>query len=527
MEKNYDTKSIENVFTVLNRFIYNTQNQDLLINLDITTTEGICRRVKLSNNKDNIIRVNKNIIVYNNTAIALKDIIKLKISIENIDNENLKNTLYKKLKNSILYRYKNTQIKNPGLNRVYNYKSDEDNIENYIQRNHNKIKKVSYDGISSKNKIENTIVEEVLSTDSTIDVHKENIIKDIDISLRKCNVLNSIDQSNINVVTDINIDKIEVLTNNAKEVEVAKPIKTNNIEVVRDIDISQCNIMINPKKVSAVKDIKENTSKAITNLDIEHIEGSLVNINENQIRNSKKINILELEPVNNFIDKNELDGKDIIVDPTGERYIGVVLDDGTFEPLKLKLKTYNILQDDTLNYISNIDLDNQVKALVSNVKEYSKDFVEKVEIEYKDDLVEYNNHTSNINDMIKVSKQVINDVVNADDTAYVVTKDKTQTINNVNNISSTTISKIDNLNTSSVIENIDVDIDKKDTISDINFNKFIKKLNLSVDNNKSINDTLKDYINGSILFAYGGIMIVEDDNDEITIYSTSKLNSVN
>ena len=67
--------------------------------------------------------------------------------------------------------------------------------------------------------------------------------------------------------------------------------------------------------------------------------------------------------------------------------------------------------------------------------------------------------------MIKVSKQVINDVVNADDTAYVVTKDKTQTINNVNNISSTTISKIDNLNTSSVIENIDVDIDKKDTIS--------------------------------------------------------------
>lgn len=106
MEKNYDTKSIENVFTVLNRFIYNTQNQDLLINLDITTTEGICRRVKLSNNKDNIISVNKNIIVYNNTAIALKDIIKLKISIENIDNENLKNTLYKKLKNSILYRYK-------------------------------------------------------------------------------------------------------------------------------------------------------------------------------------------------------------------------------------------------------------------------------------------------------------------------------------------------------------------------------------------------------------------------------------
>ena len=48
-------------------------------------------------------------------------------------------------------------------------------------------------------------------------------------------------------------------------------------------------------KVYAVnlKDIKENTSKAITNLDIEHIEGSLVNINENQIRKAKSVFMLD------------------------------------------------------------------------------------------------------------------------------------------------------------------------------------------------------------------------------------------
>lgn len=238
---------------MLNRFIHSTSSQDLFINIDITTIEGICRRLKLSNNKDNIIEVNKNIIVYNDTAISLNDVIKLKISIENIDDYNIKNKLYKQLKNSILYKYRNTQIKNQGLSRMYNYKSDEYNIESHIQKNQNRIKKVSYNGITS----ENTQVEDILSSNSTVDIHKTNVIKDIGIDLKTCNVVNSIEHSSIDVVTDINIDKIEVLTDNAKEVEVAKPIKTNEIEVVRDLDMAQYDIIVNPKNTSAVKDIKK------------------------------------------------------------------------------------------------------------------------------------------------------------------------------------------------------------------------------------------------------------------------------
>lgn len=504
MDRNYDNKSIENILLMLNRFVHNSSNQNLFINVDITTTEGTCKSLKLSNNENNIIEVNKNIIVYNNTAISLKDVVKIKFSIKNIDDNNLKNILYKNLKNTILDRSRNNQIRNQNPNRIYNYKSEEYNIENYIQRNHDKIKKVSYNGITN---------EDILSTNTTVDVYKENIIKDININLRTSDVVNSIEHSDINVVTDINTDKIEVLTNDAKEIEVSKPIKTEKVEVVSDLDISPYNIMLSQESTTAVKDIKENISKAITSLDIENINSALVNVNEKQIENSKKIDILEIEPYSKFINKNELNNKELIVDPTGERYVGVVLDDGTFEPVKIKLKTYNVLQDNTLNYISNIDVANQLKTLVSKVTEYTKDFIEKIQIEYNNDLVEYNSNTVNLNDIIKVYKQKINNVLNTDDTAYVITKDKTQTINNINNIDSTTISKIDKLNVKPVVDNINVDIEKKDIISDIDFNKF--------NNNK-----VEEYINGNISLVSGGIMVVEED-DDIVIYSTAKIKSVN
>lgn len=504
MDRNYDNKSIENILLMLNRFVHNSSNQNLFINVDITTTEGTCKSLKLSNNENNIIEVNKNIIVYNNTAISLKDVVKIKFSIKNIDDNNLKNILYKNLKNTILDRSRNNQIRNQNPNRIYNYKSEEYNIENYIQRNHDKIKKVSYNGITN---------EDILSTNTTVDVYKENIIKDININLTTSDVVNSIEHSDINVVTDINTDKIEVLTNDAKEIEVSKPIKTEKVEVVSDLDISPYNIMLSQESTTAVKDIKENISKAITSLDIENINSALVNVNEKQIENSKKIDILEIEPYSKFINKNELNNKELIVDPTGERYVGVVLDDGTFEPVKIKLKTYNVLQDNTLNYISNIDVANQLKTLVSKVTEYTKDFIEKIQIEYNNDLVEYNNNTVNLNDIIKVYKQKINNVLNTDDTAYVITKDKTQTINNINNIDSTTISKIDKLNVKPVVDNINVDIEKKDIISDIDFNKF--------NNNK-----VEEYINGNISLVSGGIMVVEED-DDIVIYSTAKIKSVN
>lgn len=504
MDRNYDNKSIENILLMLNRFVHNSSNQNLFINVDITTTEGTCKSLKLSNNENNIIEVNKNIIVYNNTAISLKDVVKIKFSIKNIDDNNLKNILYKNLKNTILDRSRNNQIRNQNPNRIYNYKSEEYNIENYIQRNHDKIKKVSYNGITN---------EDILSTNTTVDVYKENIIKDININLTTSDVVNSIEHSDINVVTDINTDKIEVLTNDAKEIEVSKPIKTEKVEVVSDLDISPYNIMLSQESTTAVKDIKENISKAITSLDIENINSALVNVNEKQIENSKKIDILEIEPYSKFINKNELNNKELIVDPTGERYVGVVLDDGTFEPVKIKLKTYNVLQDNTLNYISNIDVANQLKTLVSKVTEYTKDFIEKIQIEYNNDLVEYNSNTVNLNDIIKLYKQKINNVLNTDDTAYVITKDKTQTINNINNIDSTTISKIDKLNVKPVVDNINVDIEKKDIISDIDFNKF--------NNNK-----VEEYINGNISLVSGGIMVVEED-DDIVIYSTAKIKSVN
>ena len=45
-------------------------------------------------------------------------------------------------------------------------------------------------------------------------------------------------------------------------------------------------------------------------------------------------------PMNNYLSNEEIKNKPLRMDPTGDGFIGVVLDDGTFEPLKVSLETF-------------------------------------------------------------------------------------------------------------------------------------------------------------------------------------------
>ena len=173
MDKNYDTKSIESILTMLKGFVYNVEYKNFFVNIHITTSDGVCRNLKLSNNQNSIFEVNKNILVYKDSALSLKDIIKIKISLQDVQDKNLKELLNKRLRNIILYNNRNSQIKNQGLARKYTYRNDDYDIESYIQNNNKNIRNIGYSCIKNQDKsiTINTELEDVLSKDSSIDIY--------------------------------------------------------------------------------------------------------------------------------------------------------------------------------------------------------------------------------------------------------------------------------------------------------------------------------------------------------------------
>ncbi|MCB5942737.1 hypothetical protein LJB68_14515, partial [bacterium 210820-DFI.6.52] len=95
-------------------------------------------------------------------------------------------------------------------------------------------------------------------------------------------------------------------------------------------------VSINPTSTSAIDKVNTSTIDCLSDIDIFNLKNTLSNIDKNtQIIKTNTIEILDFSPINKGVNKSEFDGKPLIVDPTGERYIDVVLEDGTFEPLKI------------------------------------------------------------------------------------------------------------------------------------------------------------------------------------------------
>ena len=63
-------------------------------------------------------------------------------------------------------------------------------------------------------------------------------------------------------------------------------------------------------------------------------------------------------PMNNYLSNEEIKNKPLRMDPTGDGFIGVVLDDGTFEPLKVSLETFTIIPNEAKNILANIESEN-------------------------------------------------------------------------------------------------------------------------------------------------------------------------
>jgi len=58
MEKNYDTKSIAEVFMIIKELVYSRQYEDKFsVYVEITTTDGLSNKMKITNDKQNQIKI--------------------------------------------------------------------------------------------------------------------------------------------------------------------------------------------------------------------------------------------------------------------------------------------------------------------------------------------------------------------------------------------------------------------------------------------------------------------------------------
>ena len=532
MNMNYDTKSIIEVFRMIKEAISRmNNNKSNYIELEITTTDEVFI-IKISDDEGYITELNNNIIIYNKTVISLDNIVKIKILTNNINDENLKNILLSELEKVTKRNSRDINSNAPSYQRRYKSRYSNNNIQDYIEKNYTQIEKINCSTDKTINNIRKIIDiddEAVLNDKTILEINKKSTIDKVNINFEECNVINDINISESNVVKKIDVDKKYVLTNNSKEVEVAKPVKTEELEVVTSINTNDYDVLVNQSPTNVVKSIIPNKSKAVTNIELNYLEGTLGNINkEKQVIDTKTIDILNIEPINKYVDKYEINGKPLRIDPTGEKYVGVVLEDGTFEPLKIELKTLTVLSDETYNMLGNIQGDSQIKKVVEDIQDTRNDFVDNVYVKQSERVVKYEEENlKSTKDLINISSKVINNIVNQNETINVVTKEETELINSIQNIQYDKITEIKDIKTEPVIKNVELISSESKVLEDVKLKKHATNVVKSIKtNDEEIKEISKDNITGTVECAGYGIMVVNNPED-ITIYSTSKISSIN
>ena len=157
------------------------------------------------------------------------------------------------------------------------------------------------------------------------------------------------------------------------------------------------------------------------------------------------------------------------------------------------------------------------------------DFLKSLNIEYTHNVAEYKEENlKQIKDIINTSSGIVNSITNKSDTVHVVTKDETELVSNIQKINYKSISKLDDIKTVPVIKSASLVNTKNSVIEDVKLNKeytaVVKNIKTTDEKVPSID---KENINGNIETVGGGIMVVNNDNLDITIYCTSKISSVN
>lgn len=532
MSKKNNDRILPKVFTVIKELadVLSTK-MEFLIDLELISTNGIKNVVRINGDNAAQIKINRNIIIIENLVLSIEEIVKLKILNINPYDE-IRDTFMIEMEN-ILRSDATQEYKNVSYHRGNNITPKDKNIDRYIEENKDNIKSISLRSIKNDthiNSIKSVEKDDILSYNTSIEIKRKPVIDKIDINTEKSNVITSIDEKKEKVIKSIDKNEKLVLTNNAKEVEVAKPIEVESVDVLTDIHIDNCNLVTNQSPTKAVKDIKEQKSEAIVDAKPIYAENIIGNIDINShLITPEKVDILFIEPSNKNINKEEVKDRYITFDPTGENYIGVVLDDGTFEPLKVSMKTITVLPSDVKNILVNIDKDKNIVNHVIKDIDYSKsEFTNSLEVEYKDNLLEYdeNNETPATNIISKSSKEV-NNIINKDETVSVVTKKDAELITGIKNIEYDLVSKIDNIERSNVIKGVKLEETKNYVIEDVKLDKQLSKTINNIEITKeNVSMPFEENIDGNIELVGSGLLIVQNNDFGITIYPTSKISSV-
>ncbi|GAA0106304.1 hypothetical protein UT300013_29280 [Paraclostridium sordellii] len=541
-DKYSSSTSITNVFNTVKSLVCNTVNiHNFFVPMLVLTDDGITTKIIISKSEENNLSINENILIYKNKAININSIVKIKILIDKIPSNKFTFSLLKSLENLTTYNINSPMdafSSKKCINR-FNVFSDDyfnisDNIQDYILKNMKNIKDINFNMSTncSENDITiNTVSENVLNSNTSLYATEIETLENIDLDIDTLNVVSSIKEFCDEVITDIKTEEKLVLTNNASEVEVSKPIDTENIDVLTKINTKNYSVAINPKPIKILNKVNQNQIESVTDINPYYSENTISNIDiQRQIIPPKTIEVLDLVPLNQCISKCSLDGKLLSLSPNGENCIGVFLDDGTFEPLKLSFKTFNVIPKDTFNLVGNI-YRNQLKNSVTHL-DISKDcLLQSLDIGYGGNAIKYDDENIvSIKDLISTSKTTIKNITNDVETTSVVSKNNLENINSIKNIKHDTIKCINDIKMDPVVKSIKTIKSTHDVIGDLNFDKNISSVVQCVDivnNNISSCFQNTEKICGSIDFVGNDIMIVNNENSDISIYSIPKINSVN
>ncbi|CEP43167.1 hypothetical protein [Paraclostridium sordellii] len=540
-DKYPNSTSITNVFNTVKSLVCNTVNiHNFFVPMLVLTDDGITTKIIISKSEENNFSINENILIYKNKAINISSIVKIKILIDKIPSNKFTFSLLKSLENLTIYNVNSpidTFSNKKCINR-FNVFSDDCfnisyNIQDYILKNMKNIKDINFNMSTNcldNNITVNTVHENVLNSNTSLYATEMETLENIDLDIDTLNVVSSIKEFCDEVITDIKTEEKLVLTNNASEVEVSKPIDTEDIDVLTKIHTKNYSVAINPKPVKILNKVNQNQIESVTDINPYYSENTISNIDiQRQIIPPKTIEVLDLVPLNQCISKCSLDGKLLSLSPNGENCIGVFLDDGTFEPLKLSFKTFNVIPKDTFNLVGNI-YRNQLKNSVTHL-DISKDcLLQSLDIGYGGNAIKYDDENIvSIKDLINTSKTTIKNITNDVETTSVVTKNNLENINSIKNIKHDTIKYISDIKMDPVVKSIKTIKSTHDVIGDLNFDKNISSVVQCVDivnNNISSCCENTEKICGSVNFVGNDIMIVNNENSDISIYSIPKINSV-
>ncbi|MCU9812151.1 hypothetical protein [Paraclostridium sp. AKS81] len=161
-------------------------------------------------------------------------------------------------------------------------------------------------------------------------------------------------------------------------------------------------------------------------------------------------------------------------------------------------------------------------------KEFSK-VLNSLDFEFNENLLECNNENMvALSDAITTTKKSIKNITNETEKTYVVSKENYETISSIKNIDYDDISHIDSIITSPVITSINLNRHTSDVLNDVYLNKNISNVINNITKSKS-NKYLhfSENINGKIDCVGNGVMIVDNADENITIYTLNKINIIN